>query len=404
MAASATRLGLTSFGGPVAHLGYFRREYVERRGWLDDATFADLVGLCQALPGPASSQLGIAIGARHAGPLGGLVAWLGFTLPSAALLLLAAGYSSAAGGVAPGLSHGLALAATAIVAQALFLMARRLTPDLLRLIMAALAAAAALLVSTPFTQLALIVLGGLAGWFVLGRFSHGPGSGATTATGSRGGAVVSGPPRPAWRRIPAISFLAVATFLALLLLLPLLARATGWHVVALVDAFYRSGALVFGGGHVVLPLLQASVVDPGWVGQQPFLAGYGLAQAAPGPLFSFAAFLGAVEGPQPNGLPGAVIALLAIYLPSFFLLTAALPTWDRLRGRFAPALAGVNAVVVGVLAAALVDPLWTSAVHDLADVAVVGAALGLLVVVRAPPILVVALAAGSGLLLGAVGG
>ncbi|HMJ80566.1 MAG TPA: chromate transporter, partial [Candidatus Dormibacteraeota bacterium] len=212
------------------------------------------------------------------------------------------------------------------------------------------------------------------------------------------------PPRPAWRRIPAISFLAVATFLALLLLLPLLARATGWHVVALVDAFYRSGALVFGGGHVVLPLLQASVVDPGWVGQQPFLAGYGLAQAAPGPLFSFAAFLGAVEGPQPNGLPGAVIALLAIYLPSFFLLTAAVPTWDRLRGRFSPALAGVNAVVVGVLAAALVDPLWTSAVHDLADVAVVGAALGLLVGVRAPPILVVALAAGAGLLLGAVGG
>ena len=386
--ASALRLGLTSFGGPVAHIGYFRREYVERRRWLDDATFADLVGLCQALPGPASSQLGIAIGARQAGALGGLVAWLGFTLPSAVALVVFAAVAGSGGGIPPGLAHGLGLAAVAIVAQALWLMARRLTPDLPRVVMAVAATLLALAVATPFSQVALIVAGALVGWLVLPRAS------SAAPPGSAGAELVrtGGPPRR--------SVAALVLFFALLLGLPIAAGVSGWHPLALADAFYRTGALVFGGGHVVLPLLQSAVVGPGWVGQAQFLAGYGAAQAIPGPLFSFAAYLGAIETPSPAGPLGALIALLAIYLPSFLLLAAVLPVWNGLRSRFAPALMGVNAVVVGLLAAALVNPLWLSTVHTGADLAVLAAALVLLVAVRAPPIVVVLLAAGAGLALG----
>lgn len=383
VATSALRLGLTSFGGPVAHIGYFRREYVERRGWLDDAAFGELVGLCQALPGPASSQLGIAIGARHAGALGGLVAWLGFTVPSAVLMVAFAGVAGSGGGIPAGLAHGLGLAAVAIVALALWLMARRLTPDLPRVAVAVAAAAAALLVTTPFSQLALIVAGGLLGWFVLPRLE----------AGQR--VRPAAPARPS-----AASIAALVAFAVLLIGLPLAAEASGWHVLGLADAFYRTGALVFGGGHVVLPLLQTAVVHPGWVGQAQFLAGYGAAQAVPGPLFSFAAYLGAIETPGPNGPLGAVVALLAIYLPSFLLLAAVLPVWDGLRGRLAPALTGIGAVVVGLLAAALVDPLWTSSVHTAADLAVLAAALILMVGVRAPPIVVVVLAAAAGLAIG----
>ncbi len=381
---SALRLGLTSFGGPVAHIGYFRREYVERRRWLDDAAFGELVALCQALPGPASSQLGIAIGSRQAGVLGGLVAWLGFTLPSVLLMVVFAGVAGSGAGIPAGLAHGLGLAAVAIVAQALWLMARRLTPDVPRVAVAVAAAAAALLVATPLSQLALIIAGGLSGWFVLPRLGNGPRTrSAAPARLTRG------------------SIAALAGFAALLIGLPLAAQVSGWHVVALADAFYRTGALVFGGGHVVLPLLQSAVVDPGWVGQAQFLAGYGAAQAVPGPLFSFAAYLGAIETPGPGGPLGAVVALLAIYLPSFLLLAAVLPVWDGVRGRLAPALTGIGAVVVGLLAAALVDPLWTSSVHTAADLAVLAAALVLLVAVRAPPIIVVALAAAAGLALSA---
>jgi len=380
---SALRLGLTSFGGPVAHIGYFRREYVERRRWLDDAAFGELVALCQALPGPASSQLGIAIGTRHAGVIGGLAAWLGFTLPSALLMIAFAGVAGSGGGIPAGLAHGLGLAAVAVVAQALWLMARRLTPDVPRLAVAAVAAALALLVATPFSQLALIVLGGLVGWLVLPRPPAGPRERAAPVRLSRG------------------SVAALAGFAVLLIGLPLAAQASGWHVLALVDAFYRTGALVFGGGHVVLPLLQSAVVQPGWVGQAQFLAGYGAAQAVPGPLFSVAAFLGAVETPGPSGPLGGVIALLAIYLPSVLLLAALLPVWDGVRGRLAPALNGIGAVVVGLLAAALVDPLWTSSVHSAADLVVLLTALALLVAFRAPPIVVVGLAAAAGLLVSA---
>jgi len=381
--ASALRLGLTSFGGPVAHIGYFRREYVERRRWLDDAAFGELVGLCQALPGPASSQLGIAIGARHAGAMGGLAAWLGFTVPSALLMVIFAGVARSGSGIPAGLAHGLGLAAVAIVAQALWLMSRRLTPDLPRATVAVAAAAVALLVTTPISQPALIVAGGLLGWFVLPRPEPGP---------RPAGASVGRP--------SAVSVAALVAFVALLIGLPLAADASGSHVVALADAFYRTGALVFGGGHVVLPLLQSAVVHPGWVGQAQFLAGYGAAQAVPGPLFSFATYLGAIETPDPNGPLGGVVALLAIYLPSFLLLAAVLPVWDGVRSRLAPALAGIGAVVVGLLAAALVDPLWTSSVHTAADLGVLAAALVLLVAVRTPPIIVVVLAATAGLVMG----
>jgi len=383
---SALRLGLTSFGGPVAHIGYFRREYVARRGWLDDAAFGELVALCQALPGPASSQLGIAIGTRQAGVLGGLIAWLGFTAPSALLMLAFAGVAGSGAGIPVGLAHGLGLAAVAIVAQALWLMAGRLTPDLPRVVIAGAAGAVALLAATPFSQLVLIVVGGLVGWFVLPRLAPGPRLRSAA---------------PAAVRPSRGSLLALAGFGALLVGLPLAAEATGWHGVELADAFYRTGALVFGGGHVVLPLLQSAVVHPGWVGQTQFLAGYGAAQAVPGPLFSFAAYLGAVEAPGPNGPLGGLLALLAIYLPSFLLLAAVLPMWDGVRGRLAPALTGIGAVVVGLLAAALVDPLWTSSVHTAADLVVLAAALVLLFAVRAPPIVVVALAAAAGLVLSA---
>jgi chromate transporter len=385
--ASALRLGLTSFGGPVAHIGYFRREYVERRGWLDEAAFADLVGLCQALPGPASSQLGIAIGARHAGPVGGLIAWLGFTAPSAvALVVFASLAGPGGGGIPPGLAHGLGLAAVAIVAQAVWLLGRRLTPDAPRLAIAAAAAIIALTVSTPLSQVALILAGGLIGWFALPRVAGRIQARRVSAAEGR-------------TRWPLASVVALVVFFALLLGLPIAAQASGWHPMALADAFYRTGALVFGGGHVVLPLLQSAVVAPGWVGQAQFLTGYGAAQAVPGPLFSFAAYLGAIEAPGPSGPIGALVALLAIYLPSFLLLAAVLPLWDRLRARFAPALAGVGAVVVGLLTAALVSPLWTSTVHTAADLAVLGAAAAMLVILRVSPIVVVVLAAAAGLVL-----
>jgi chromate transporter len=389
---SAIRLGLTSFGGPIAHLGYFHREYVERRHWLDDAAFAELVALCQALPGPASSQLGIAIGWRRAGMRGAIAAWLGFTLP-AVIVLTALALVARGRPIPTGLTHGLSLAAVAIVTQAVVLMARRLTPDAPRRLVAGAAAVAALVVSTPFSQVGLIAGGAIVGLFLPRRGS----------TQDDGQSDVRDDPtalaEPALRsRVRPI--LALVVLVALLIGLPVVRQTSSDHVVALVDAFFRTGALVFGGGHVILPLLQAAVVDPGWVGQSQFLAGYGAAQAVPGPLFSFAAYLGAIEAPPPDGLIGAGVALGAIYLPSFLLLAAALPTWDRFRARLAPALTGINAVVVGILAAALVDPLWTGSVHAPADVVIAAACLGLLGVGRVPPLVVVAAAAGTGLVLG----
>jgi len=380
--AASLRLGLTSFGGPIAHLGYFRHEYVGRRGWLDERSFGDLVALCQFLPGPASSQLGIAIGTRRAGMLGGLVAWVGFTLPSAIALTLVGLLATSTDLSGAGWVHGLKLAAVAIVAQAVWAMAGGLTPDWARRALAVAAAVVALAWTTPFSQVAII-----AGGALIGRFILAPPSMAAT----------SPEPSPVSRRV---GIVCLAFFAALLLGLPLLRAADG-QPVALFEAFYRSGSLVFGGGHVVLPLLDTAVVEPGWVTEGQFLAGYGAAQAVPGPLFTFAAYLGAVAAPAPNGIPGAVIALLAIFLPSFLLIFGALPFWDWLRGSvgFRRALAGTNAAVVGILLAALYTPIWTGAITGPVDVAVAAGGLALLLTGRVPPIGVVALSALAGQLL-----
>jgi len=372
------KLGLTSFGGPVAHLGYFRHEFVERRRWLDEATYVDMVALCQFLPGPASSQTGLMIGLSRAGYGGAAAAWLGFTTPSALLMVLfafaAPVMTHALGG---GWLHGLRLAAVAVVAQAVLAMTRQLAPDRERATLAVAAALAALWAPTALTQLAVIAGGLLVGLAIL---RPAPGE--------------ARPPLPqvVGRKTGAA---ALAIFALLLVGLPVAASATGDHGLDLLARFYRVGSLVFGGGHVVLPLLQAEVVPPGWVKPDVFLSGYGAAQAVPGPLFTFAAYLGAVMGPQPNGWAGAALCLVAIFLPSFFLIVGALPFWNALRGRREAqgALMGANAAVVGLLAAALYNPVWTSAVASPTDVGLVLAAFLLLAAWRTPPWLVVALTA-----------
>ncbi|HET9617947.1 MAG TPA: chromate efflux transporter [Pseudolabrys sp.] len=378
------RLGLTSFGGPVAHLGYFRDEYVVRRKWLDEATYADLVALCQFLPGPASSQVGIAIGQLRAGALGALAAWTGFTLPSAiALVLFAYGVDAFGGALGAGWLHGLKVVAVAVVAQAVLGMMRSLAPDRERATLAVVAAAIVLSSPNAFGQIGAIVLGGVTGIVLL--------RGATPADGATLPVTVS-------RRTGA--FL-LALFVILLVGLPLVAAAVPSQSVKLLDAFYRAGALVFGGGHVVLPLLQASVVPPGWVTNDAFLAGYGAAQAVPGPLFTFAAYLGAVMGPQPNGWAGAALCLVAVFLPSFLLVIGTLPFWDALRRRplAQAALRGVNAAVVGLLIAALYNPVWTAGIANAYDVALAAAAFLLLFMWQTPPWLVVVLSALGGVLI-----
>jgi chromate transporter len=378
--AVATRLGLTSFGGPVAHLGYFRSEYVVRRKWVDEQTYADLVALCQFLPGPASSQLGIAIGIFRAGLLGGVAAWVGFTLPSAvALVLFGLGIRGLDLSDA-GWLHGLKVAAVAVVAQAVWGMGRSLCPDRERVTIAILAALVVSAWPTAGGQVLVIVLAGVIGLRLF------PASGEASAPHVR---VALG------RRL---GIAALATFFALLLALPALRYLAPTHPIAVFDSFYRAGALVFGGGHVVLPLLQAEVVPPGWVSNEQFLAGYGAAQAVPGPLFTFAAYLGAVMAPRPNGWAGAALALAAIFLPAFLLVVGALPFWDALRTRRSvqAALRGINAAVVGLLLAALFHPVWTSAIHATSDFALALAAFGLLVWWRLPPWLVVAFAAAGG--------
>ena len=376
----ATRLGLTSFGGPVAHLGYFREEYVERRRWLDAATYADLVALCQFLPGPASSQVGIGIGIIRAGLWGGLAAWLGFTLPSA-LALIAFAYGVGALNLTDaGWLHGLKIVAVAVVAGAVWGLARQLTPDRPRQALALLAAIVTLLWPTALGQVAIIVAAGLLGWRLL--------------------PAAAAPPTPPGaapvRRSVAIG--CWVAFFALLAALPALRGISDAQPLAVFDSFYRAGSLVFGGGHVVLPLLQAEVVPPGWVTNDQFIAGYGAAQAVPGPLFTFAAYLGAVAAPAPNGLLGGLLALVAIFLPSFFLVVGALPFWHAIRARpaFVRALAGINAAVVGLLLAALYTPVWTSAIGSATDAALLLVVAGLLLVWKLPPWLVVIIGALAG--------
>jgi chromate transporter len=379
--AVATRLGLTSFGGPVAHLGYFHEEYVQKRKWLDDQRYADLVALCQFLPGPASSQVGIAVGIVHAGLPGALAAWVGFTLPSAIALVVFAYGVAWAGVTDAGWLHGLKLAAVAVVAAALWGMARSLAPDRARATIAIAAAIAALAVPAAAVQVAIIVAAGLVGWRLLPAEAGRP--------SSRERVRISAP----------LAVGALAVFAALLVALPLARQLTASNALALFDSFFRAGSLVFGGGHVVLPLLQAEVVPPGWVTDQQFLAGYGAAQAVPGPLFTFAAYLGALARPGPGGMAGAALALAAVFLPSFLLVVGALPFWDEVRGRadFQGALRGINAAVVGILLAALYHPVWTSAVGTRTDLIVALAAFALLMFWRAPPWLVVLLCALAGL-------
>jgi chromate transporter len=386
--AVATRLGLTSFGGPVAHLGYFRREYVLRRRWLDEASYADLVALCQFLPGPASSQVMIAIGVLRAGLPGGLAAWLGFTLPSALALALFGLGMRGLDVTGSGWLHGLKIAAVAVVAQAVWGMGQALCPDRARAALALGAALIALTWPTAGGQVLVILAAGLVGLACLP---------AATL------------PAPA-PRVPVsvgrpLAAVSLVVFFALLVALPILRGAVASSPLAVFDAFYRAGALVFGGGHVVLPLLQAEVVPPGWVTNAEFLAGYGAAQAVPGPLFTFAAYLGVVMHVPPGGWAGAGLALLAIFLPAILLVVGTLPFWDVLRRRpaFQSALRGINAAVVGLLLAALYHPVWTGAIHAPVDFALALAAFGLLAVWRLPPWLVVALAAAGGAAIAARG-
>lgn len=381
-----TRLGLTSFGGPIAHLGYFRQEIVVRRKWLDEATYADLIALCQFLPGPSSSQMGIALGITRAGVWGGLAAWLGFTLPSAVLLtLFAYAATGLKGATQSGLLHGLLVVAVAVVAQAVWGMATTLCPDRPRATLALIAAIIILLWPTALVQIALIVLAGFFGW----RFLHGKQIQKQADVPLR---LPRGLAVGCW-----------IVFGVLLLGLPLLRQVTHNPTVALFDTFFRVGSLVFGGGHVVLPLLQREVVPSGWMSNDQFLVGYAAAQAVPGPLFTFSAYLGAIREPVPNGWLGALIALIAIFLPSFLFVMGILPFWNRLRvfEPFQAALRGINAAVVGILLAALYQPIWISAIHVPIDFALALFAFALLMVWKVHPWLVVVVCAllGAGLYL-----
>jgi chromate transporter len=380
------RLGVTSFGGPVAHLGYFRNEFVERRKWLDETDYVDIVALCQFLPGPASSQVAVTLGALRAGFLGAFLAWLGFTLPSAvAMIAFAYGVGSHGDMAHVPWLHGLKIVAVAVVTQAVWSMARTLCPDRERASVAIGATLLALFVPSAAGQIGAIAAGALIGWYFL-----------PAAKANRSGPLSVQVPRP-------LAILSLALFFILLFGLPVLATASTGHIVTLVSRFYRAGALVFGGGHVILPLLQQAVVPPGWVSNDAFLAGYGAAQAVPGPLSTFAAYLGTVLGPAPHGWQGGLICLVAIYVPSFLLLMGVLPFWAVLRAS-APvraALTGINAAVVGLLLAALYTPVWTSAIQAPADFGVGIVAFILLAMWRVPPWLVVIFGAVAATLLAA---
>lgn len=379
------RLGLTSFGGPIAHLGYFRDELVTRRRWVSDSQYADLVALGQFLPGPASSQVGFALGLVRAGPLGALVAWVAFTLPSAILLVgFAYGASLFENAIGAGILTGLKVVAVAIVAQAVWGMAKALTPDSRRAGIAVGAALMVMFVPTALGQIFAIVLGAAAGW-VWCRTAQADASEAISFPVSRRAGVIS-----------------LGLFAGLLIGLPLLAASIGTTLIEVADSFFRAGALVFGGGHVVLPLLHAEVVTGGWVTPEQFLAGYGAAQAVPGPLFTFSAYLGALALPGPAGLVTAAIALVAVFLPGFLLLVGVMPFWNAFRsGTVAPALLrGVNAAVVGILAAALYNPVFTTAITGTAAFALALVCFVLLVSWRTPPWAVVLIGAAGGILIG----
>jgi chromate transporter len=378
------RLGLTSFGGPIAHLGYFREEFVVRRRWLDEQTFADLIGLCQFLPGPASSQVGFSLGLMRAGFWGALAAWTGFTLPSAIMMVLFAYGAGALGGpIGAGVLHGLKLVAVAIVAQAVWGMACTLCPDRERASIALIATLIILFSTSSAFQIGAIALGGFAGLWLCRAAPNGKAQHMAMPVSRRAGIA------------------ALIAFFLILIGAPLLGAAMHSQGLGLFDAFYRSGALVFGGGHVVLPLLREAFVTPGWVSDDAFLSGYGAAQAVPGPLFTFAAYLGAVVSPEPHGLAGAAMGLIGIFLPGMLILTGVLPFWETVRKRAAAqaAMRGVNAAVVGLLGAALYNPVWTTSVKTGGDFAIALTGFVLLTVWRAPPLAVVIIGALGGLAL-----
>jgi len=380
--AAFLKLGLTSFGGPIAHLGYFREEFVIRRRWITDRAYADLVALCQFTPGPASSKVGIGIGLSQAGLPGAFAAWLAFTAPSAlALILFGFGIIALGNRVDLDWLHGLTIVAVPVVAQAVWGMARNLTPDAPRVTLAALAAIVVMIWPTPLGFVGAIVAGGIVGW----RLFNASEDGEHVAIGAN----VS--------RTAGVA--ALALFFGLLSTLPALRAAfPSSQTLALLDSFYRAGSLVFGGGNVVLPLLQVEVGPPGWVSNEAFFAGYGAAQAVPGPLFTFAAYLGAVSTVPPNGWIGGLISLVGIFASSFLLVIGLLPFWDALR-RFRPmrsALIGVNAAVVGMLLAFLYDPVWTNAIRSAADFGLALAGFVLLMFWKVPPWLVVLLTAAGG--------
>ena len=379
------RLGLTSFGGPIAHLGYFRAEFVERRQWLSDADYTELVALAQFVPGPASSQTGFAVGLRKGGLLGGFAAWLGFTLPSALSMFAAAkGLTLTQSGASQGIVHGLKLLAVGVVAQAVWSMGRSFCPDRIRAAFAIIVAAALIAIPGSAAQLAAIGLGAAFGLFWLGN-------GAVAAVPA-----LKTSAAPGWEGIAALLL-----FLALLFGLPFFASFTHFGIVELASAFYRAGALVFGGGHVVLPLLQESVVAPGWVSRDDFLAGYGAAQALPGPIFTISAFLGAKANIASDHVAGAIIALLAIFLPGMLLMYGIIPYWRRLRTlpKARAALNGVNCAVAGILAAALYQPVWTSTIAKPLDASIALLAFMALSLARLPVLLVVVLCAAIGIVM-----
>jgi chromate transporter len=382
------KLGVTCFGGPIAHIGYFRDEFVTRRRWLDEQAYADLVALCQFLPGPASSQVGFSIGLMRAGYLGALAAWTGFTLPSAILLVaFAYGAASLNGPLGAGLLHGLKLVAVAIVAQAVLGMARSLCPDRERASLATIAAVIILFSTASIAQIGAIVLGGLGGLWLC-RGAPVPEGGHISMPVSRGAGLA----------------VLVAFFVLLIGVLGVPGR-TGAGALDLFAAFYRSGALVFGGGHVVLPLLREAFVSPGWLSDDAFLAGYGAAQAVPGPLFTFAAYLGTVARPEPHGIAGAALGLFGIFLPGILILVGMLPFWDAFRKRpgAQAAMRGVNAAVVGILGAALYNPVFTTSVKTPPDLAVALVGFVLLIAWRAPPLVVVLVSALGGIALSLTG-
>jgi chromate transporter len=376
----STRLGLTSFGGPVAHLGYFHEEYVRRRKWMDEKSYADLVALCQFLPGPASSQVGMGIGIMRAGVLGGIVSFIGFTLPSVIALILFAIILQGLDVADAGWIHGLKIVAVAVVAHAILGMAKKLTPDLKRKTIALFALVVISLWQTAFSQIGVILLSAFIGFLLFKQ--HKPDDEARIDF-------------PISRRFAVIC---LVIFFGLLFLLPFLRELTSLEWIALFDSFYRSGSLVFGGGHVVLPLLEREFVPTGWLTEEAFLAGYGAAQAVPGPLFTFAAYIGAVI----DGWQGGLLATFAIFLPAFLLILGTLPFWDSLRRnpKIKGALMGVNAAVVGILIAAFYHPIWTSSILAPLDFAFASVLFSMLVFWKLPPWIVVMIGAVGGLVMG----